>query len=498
MLGAMGQAIDRDRFTDDDARRFELKLADDLEALRLLLARPGFGEGTASVGAELELNLIDDEGRPAPINRAVLAATIDRRVTLEVDRFNLEVNTDPLPLRGRPFSRLAASLEDALGEIRRAAAGYRARVVAVGILPTLTEADLVSSALTETKRYRALSAGMLRLRKGAFPVRIEGRDCLAASFDDVTLEGANTSFQVHLRVSPDDFARTYNAAQLAIAPVLAVSGNSPLFLGRRLWDETRVALFRQSADDRASAGEDDWRPARVSFGHGWARRGAYELFAEAVALHAPLLPLVTDEDPLAVARAGGTPALRELRLHQGTVWRWTRAIFDDAAGGHLRVEMRALPAGPTTTDMTANAAFLVGLVRGIRDQADELVIGCTFGQARRNFYEAARHGPDAELLWPDAPGGPVRPVVARELCVRLAPLARRGLELEGVSGEDIEHWIGIFEARARTGLTGARWQMQQYDLLRATLPPAEAASALIEQYRLRSEGGRPVHTWDQP
>src|SRR5205814_10054671 len=127
----------------------------------------------------------------------------------------------------------------------------------------------------------------------------------------------------------------------------------------------------------------------------------------------------------AVAHAGGMPALRELRLHHGTIWRWTRAVYDAAQGGHLRIEMRALPAGPTVTDMVANAAFLVGLVRGIRDQADQLVIGCTFGQARRNFYEAARHGPDAELLWPDTPGGYAHPGGARELCARMAPAAPR-------------------------------------------------------------------------
>jgi hypothetical protein len=326
-------------------------------------------------------------------------------------------------------------------------------------------------------------------------VRIEGKDVLETSFDDVTLEGANTSFQVHLRVPPADFARTFNAAQLAVAPVLAIAGNAPLFLGRRLWDETRVALFRQSVDDRIAASADDWRPSRVSFGHGWLRQGAYEEFAESVALHAPLLPILTDEDPLAVARAGGTPALRELRLHHGTTWHWTRAVYDGAAGGHLRVEMRALPAGPTVADMVANAAFLLGLVCGLRDEADDLVIGCTFGQARRNFYEAARRGPDAELLWPETPGGPARLISARALCARLLAVARRGLAQQGVADDEIARWLDIVEQRAASGLTGARWQARLYDRLRERLPPLEAAHALLAQYRSRSDAGLPVHTW---
>jgi len=494
----MGASTDRDHFDEEEFTRFEHKLAQSLRALRAVLARPGFGVGAASLGAELELNLVDKTGAANPINRAVLAGTVDPRITLEVDRFNLEVNSRPVMLAGRPFTALAADLDDALVELRRSAAGHGAGVVAVGILPTLTEADLTSAAMTDGKRYRALSAGLKRLRQSAFPVRIEGRDPLVTSFDDVTLEGANTSFQVHLRVDPSEFARSFNAAQLAIAPVLAIAGNSPLFLGHRLWDETRVALFRQSVDDRMFAETDDWRPSRVSFGHGWVRQGAYEQFAESVALHAPILPVLGDEDPLAVAQAGGTPELRELRLHHGTTWPWTRAVYDDAGGGHLRIELRALPAGPTTVDMVANAAFLVGLVCGLRDHADELVVGCTFGQARRNFYEAARHGPDAQLLWPDAAGGPVRPLPARELCARLLPVAHAGLTRHGVQSDEITRWLDIIAERALSGRTGARWQARLYDRLRERQTVPEATRALLAHYRPLSEEGTPVARWDLP
>ena len=147
---------------------------------------------------------------------------------------------------------------------------------------------------------------------------ISGEDTLSLTWDDVTLEGANTSLQFHLRVAPAEFARTYNAAQLATAPVLAVSTNSPFFLGRRLWDETRVALFRQAVDDRGeSRGSRATPHARVTFGHGWARQGALELFSEAVALHAPLLPVVGPKSPLeclargVAARAGRAAAAPE-------------------------------------------------------------------------------------------------------------------------------------------------------------------------------------------
>ena len=494
----MGLGIDGSDLADVDHRRYEARLRDCLTALGSLLARPGFGGGETTIGAELELDLVDGQGRPDPINRVVLADAVDPRVTLEVDRFNLEINTLPERLAGRPFSALAQGLESALAETRRAAAQHGARVVTIGILPTLTEQDLQGAALTDGDRYRALSAALKRRRRGPFPMHIEGEDALSIACDDVTYEGANTSLQVHLKAAPGEFARLYNAAQIATAPCLAASCNSPLFLGRRLWDETRVALFRQSVDDRSEADEDDWRPARVSFGHGWVREGALELFAESVALHEPLLPVMSPEDPVACVAAGETPSLEELRLHHGTVWRWNRAVYDAAGGGHLRVEMRALPAGPTVVDMVANVAFLVGLTLGLAPDVPHLLPGFTFGQARRNFYQAARRGLDAELLWCDAPGERVRPVAARALAERLLPTARRGLVDAGVQGGEAERWLDVMAARISDGQTGALWQRRTFERYRRSRPPDEAARLLLEAYLAAGREGHPVHRWAVP
>jgi gamma-glutamyl:cysteine ligase YbdK (ATP-grasp superfamily) len=492
----VGLDIPDKQFDEADYGRFDARLRDSLAALSAVLARPGFGEGPSSLGAELELDLVDDQGRPAPINRAVLADSLDPRVTLEVNRYNLEINSLPGPLAGRPLTALARQLEQALAELGRAAARHRARVVTIGILPTLTAADLQSGALTDRPRYRALSAGVRRLRQGVpVPVRIRGEDQLDETCDDVTFEGANTSFQLHLRASPASFASLYNAAQMATAPVLAASCNSPLFLGRRLWQETRVALFRQSVDARPDADEEDWRPARVSFGHGWVRTGAAELFAESVALHEPLLPVLGLEDPLAGAQAGGVPRLDELRLHQGTVWTWNRPVYDPADGGHLRVEMRALPAGPTIADMVASAGFLLGLTLALAPDIPALLPGFTFGHARRNFYQAARHGLDAELVWADAPGSRVRPVRAAALAARLVPLARQGLVAAEVDPAEADRWLAIVARRIETGRTGAAWQRLVFDRHRSDHPPEEAARRMLEEYVAAGAGGRPVHEW---
>ncbi|MBM4361710.1 MAG: hypothetical protein FJ104_03440 [Deltaproteobacteria bacterium] len=259
----MGMEIDRIEFTAEEHRAYEDKLRRDLAALRSVLARPGFGVGPSSLGAELELHLVDAAGRPVPDNQRVLARAADPRLTLEVDRFNLEVNSRPTPLAGRPFSALREDLGAALASVRAAAAPSGAEPALIGILPTLDDADLGPGALTAGLRYQALSRAIRRLRGEPLPLRIDGPDHFELVADNVTFEGANTSFQVHLRVDPADFARTYNAAQIAVAQAPALSTNSPLFFGKRLWEETRIAPFRQSVDAR---------PLRGARPHGEDRR----------------------------------------------------------------------------------------------------------------------------------------------------------------------------------------------------------------------------------
>jgi gamma-glutamyl:cysteine ligase YbdK (ATP-grasp superfamily) len=489
--------IDREEFEAVDYERFGERLRESLAALEQLLARPNFGRGERSIGAEVELNLVDANGLPHHVNRAVLRESVDPRVTLELNRFNLELNSDPVRLSGTPFSALARQLDAGLHALRAAANRHGARLVTVGILPTLREADFGWSAMSDFIRYRALSKSLRRSRGRAFSVHIDGAERLDVTVEDVTFEGAATSFQVHLRVDPEEFADAFNAAQIATAPALAFAVNSPFFLGRHLWAETRVALFRQAVDDRKAGeeDEDEWRPSRVSFGHGWVRRGAYELFAESVALHQPLLPVLTGEDPLQCAGAGGVPKLQELRLHQGTVWPWNRAVYDAEGGGHVRLELRALPAGPTISDMAANAAFLLGLTLGLMPKVERLLPAMTFGQARRNFYQAAYRGCEAELIWPSSTGhaGTLRP--ARELVRELLPLAESGLTSAGVTASEAARWLAIIEERVERNLTGAAWQEAIVRKLNETHDRPTALRLMLERYIENAERGEPVSRW---
>jgi hypothetical protein len=274
-----------------------------------------------------------------------------------------------------------------------------------------------------------------------------------------------------------------------------VAGNSPTFLGHRLWQETRVALFKQSIDDRDAAGRASRRVCRTAFGTGWVRDGAYELLEDSVRLHEPVLPALSDQRPLERLHDGQVPALEELRLHQGTVWSWNRAIYDPARDGHLRIEMRALPAGPTVVDMLANAAFLLGVTLALAPDAGGWTRTLPFQQAHHNFYRAAQLGLGAELAWPLGPGWRVRTLPAAELVRLLLPTARRGLERAGVAGDEIDRLLAVIQARARSGQTGAAWQRHMPALLQPRLGRDEAFAAMLERYLVHQAAGRPVHTW---
>lgn len=489
----MGQRIDRASFAEADYARFGQRLKQCLTELSELLRRPGFGVGATTIGAELELFLVDDAGRPLARNEAVLAAVNDPRVDVEIDRFNLELNASPVLLAGRPFTAVGAELSTVLDRIDVAAARCGGRPALIGILPTLRHSDLDAAAMSAVARYQAINAGLRQLRSDdLFTIHIAGADELDLATDVVTVEGANTSFQIHLRVNPADFTRTYNAVQLASAPVLAVAGNSPTFLGKRLWDETRVALMKQSIDDRDGR-QPRRRPARVALGTGWLRGGALELFGESVRLYPPLLPVLPEEGEQPAH--SGAPALAALRLHQGTVWRWNRAIYDPADGGHLRIEMRALPSGPTVVDMLANAAFLLGLTLSLADRDPRWTYRLSFERAEHNFRQAARLGLDAELSWPFTAAGEVTTVPARDLVAELLPAAREGLIHAAVAGDEADRLLGVIAARVESGQTGAAWQRAVLADAPSWLDRSAALAGMFQRYLQHAAAGTPVHTW---
>lgn len=491
----MGLTIDRSDFTDDEYVRAGERLRENLHALETLLRRPGFGQGDASLGAELEMSMVDANAQALPLNRQVLAESLDPNLQLELDRFNLEYNLSPVAAAGRPFSAMQQELEGALTRLAEIAANHGGRIIPVGILPTLQLEQLQKGWMTNLERYHALQAGIQRIRKEDFRIRIDGDEPLDVKCDSVTMEGANTSFQVHVRLNPQDFAACYNAAQLVTPLGLAVAANSPFLLGHSLWDETRIALFKQAVDTRGANSHEWRRAARVPFGHGWVRHGAYELFAESCYLYPIIIPICGDEDISGITAAGGTPELLELRLQQGTIWNWNRPVYDAAAGGHLRIELRALPSGPTPVDLMAGAAFLVGLTVGMSHSVDALLPAFPFRYAEYNFYRAAQRSLNAELLWPklEAPSPTTR--TARDLCLEFLPLADEGLDELGVDEAERRKLLGVIRDRLKSGTTGAAWQRRTLERMGETPRPA-ALAELVEAYLAQCATGKPVSEWD--
>lgn len=492
----MGLSIPQETFDANDYDKFSHRLRECVEVLGELLRQPHFGEGEHTLGAELEVSLVDSlTYRPLPVNRGLLAKGLDPSFQLELDRFNLECNLEPVSSKGMPFSALEHQLHCAVQRVDALAAPLGGRVVPIGILPTLTAEDLEPSALSDLPRFRALSAGIRRLRRCPFLINIDGLDPLRLSCDDVTLEGANTSFQLHLRVPVQEFARLYNAAQIATPLAVAVGANSPIFLGHRLWDETRVALFKQAVESRPPHEVKAHCPARVSFGHRWVEEGASELFSEAVDLFPPLLPVVSEECPITSLRHGRLPRLDELRLHQGTVWRWNRAIYDPACGGHLRIEFRALPSGPTPIDMVATAAFLIGATLGITKGLDSFLPYFSFESAHQNFYRAAQHGLNAILLWPREHSSCPLEIPAWELASSMMVPAKKGLRELGVHTEEIDRLLGIIQQRIQQRVTPALWQRLVLDSLEPKLSRPQALVEMLKQYLSQVETGKPVTEW---
>lgn len=495
----MGQSIDRSEFEDSDYKAFEEKLHRNLRALHKLLERKEFGEGATSLGAELEIYLIDDQSQPLLCNTEIQAELNDPNLTLELNRYNLEYNFTPVLAAGKPFSAMEAEMVSALSRLDELAANRGGHVLPIGILPTLTESNFGLPSMTDTPRYHVLIEMLKKVHKpsvSSFGLDIQGQDHLQLDMADSTMEGACTSFQVHYKVHPDEFANAWNAVQLVSPIVLGLAANSPFMLGKRLWHETRVPLFQQSIEGVPNM-DLEWRlPARVCFGLGWVRHGAAELFEQMARLYPPLMPNCSDEDPIDVEEEGGLPGLHELCLHTSTVWSWNRAIYGAQGNGHVRIEMRSLPAGPTPIDMMANAAFAIGLAAGMRNQVDRMATLLPFQYAEFNFYKAARDGINANILWPSTSRIGLNEHSVLDLAELLLPTAEAGLARIGVDYDEASRLLGVIARRIESLRNGASWQLLQYNRLRKTCGHEESLRLLVEHYRQYSASNTPVSEWD--
>lgn len=472
---------------------FMRALLADVNALEAMLDTDLFERGVRRIGCELELFFVDAEHRPAPVATEVVPRVDDARLTYELGRFNAEINGTPRLFERGCLAELERELAEVLGQADRAAAELGARTVLAGILPTLSLGALDIDSMTPKPRYQRLNEAVSRMRGGIFAMTIHGLDELEVSHDNVLLEACATSFQLHYQVAPEEFARIYNIAQVVTAPVLAAAANSPVLFGRRLWQETRLPLFDRSVDMRSPTEHRRQSPSRVSFGDDWVRGSVTEVFKEQIARYRVVLPDVAHEDPLADLAAGRPPPLTALQLHNGTVWRWNRACYGVAGDrAHLRIENRALPAGPSLLDQLANAALYYGLLTGVAADIDDITEHIEFAEAKQNFFAAGRFGLKAQLTWLGGRAGSAADLLLGELI----PLARSGLTSAGISAGDIDRYLGIVEERVRRGRTGAQWMLQSLDRMNTGAPAEVQHRRLVSEMLRQQHSGRPVHEWE--
>ena len=473
-------------------RSFLEELLGDLQALEIMIERDQF-DRVRRIGAEQEMFLIDEDWRPARMALPMLRRLDDPQFTTELAQFNLELNLEPVELRGAPFRALEDQLSQRLARARQVARELDTRVALVGVLPTLRKSDLGLDSMTPLDRYRTLDRVTTRMRGGPYELRIVGIDELNLRHDNVMLESCTASFQVHLQSAPDEFANLYNCAQMATSAVLAAACFSPYLFGRRLWRETRIALFQQAVDTRAATDHLRDRRPRVDFGRRWLQSSVLELFKEDVARFRVLLGLPDREDALADLAAGNIPRLRALCLHNGTVWRWNRACYGVSDGRpHLRIENRVLPSGPTVVDEVANAALWIGLVLGLDQRHPNIREELEFSVAKGNFERACRSGLDSQLEWFD---GKLRPA-GELLGGELLEVAREGLVRSEVDPDEADRLLDVIRHRVENRTSGSEWMIRSMRALsgraRITEKLGDVTAALVH----RQEEGRPVSTWE--
>jgi gamma-glutamyl:cysteine ligase YbdK (ATP-grasp superfamily) len=474
----MGQEIASSYFTERDFQQFDQRLRQETALLEQWFQARRFADEPSIAGFELEAWLVDRNGQPAPLNQPYLARLNQPLVVPELSLFNVEFNTPEQRLEGDALSRMRQELTTLWQQADQVAAELGAGLAMIGILPTVRPEQLGPASMTPRARYQALSEQILRQRRGRPPrLDIAGGEPLHLREGDMMLEAAATSFQLHLQVRQAQAAAFFNTALILSAPMVAATANSPYLFGRELWQETRIPLFEQAVAVGDTAIGSDSLP-RVTFGSGYLRRSLLELFQENLHRYPPLLPECSDQP---------ADELHHLRLHNGTIWRWNRPLIGFNRDGvpHLRIEHRVVPAGPSLADTLANAALFYGLIHALVEQSPRPDRVLPFTVCRANFYAAARAGLATDIVWLDGH----RINLRRLLLNQLLPLARQGLAALHLRAADIDHYLGIIQARIESGQTGARWQRDW------VAHHGRDLTALTLAYLHRQRSGLPVHAW---
>lgn len=483
----------------DQMQLFVKSLLDDVKALDYMLHNDWFETDIVRIGAEQEMVLVDQRTlKPACINMEALEHMKDWPwVETELAKFNLEINLQPREFSDRALREMEDETSSKLTKIEGVVNHLGATIVLTGILPTLRKYDLEMTNLTPKQRYFALMEAINQQLVGsAYELNLVGIDELLIKHDSPLLEAVNTSFQVHLQVTPKDFVYMYNLSQALSAPVMAMGANSPIVFGRRLWHESRIAMFQQALDTRSTHEHMRERSPRVNFGRFWLDDSILEIYREDIARFRVLLSGDITEDSLKLISDGKVPKLRSLQVHNSTIYRWNRPCYGISENGkpHLRIENRVLPSGPTVLDEVSNAAFWLGCMVQMHDDVGDIRNRMSFEDVYDNFSKAAKFGIDSKFTWMHD-----QKITVAELALHeLIPRARAGLQMRNVHPDDISRYMDVIEARAREHMNGARWALRSYTKLKKETTEDEALTVLTNAMSVNAKQGLPVHQWKMP
>jgi glutamate-cysteine ligase len=489
----MGEDVTATAFTREDRQRYRQKVKRSLDVFARMLRESRFDPELRSFGLEIELNLTNEQGAPALLNAAVLESIADADFQTELAQFNVEINVPPRLLAGSVLADLERDVRASLNSAEERARAVHAHMVLVGILPTVGPEHLTEETISANPRYKLLNEAIFAARGEDLELAIAGVERLTTLADSIAPEAACTSVQLHGQTDPEGYAMRWNAAQAIAGVQLALAANSPFFSGKELWRETRIALFEQATDTRPEELKAQGVRPRVWFGERWIT-SIFDLFEENVRYFPALLPVCDDEDPVEVLARGDVPNLPELRLHNGTIYRWNRPVYDVARDRpHLRVENRVLPAGPTVVDILANAAFYYGVTKVLCEEDRPVWSQMSFSAAEENFHAGARDGIGATLYWPGLGQVPATELVLR----KLLPIAHQGLDELGIDAADRDRLLGIVEGRCKTHSNGAEWQAATFHRLYddSRLDRRAALEQMTLRYRELMHANEPVHTW---
>ena len=474
-------------------QNFTKHLLTDVKALERMLDAGLFEIDVTRIGAEQEFCLVDRQWKPAPLALEILDLLHNDQFTTELAKFNLEVNLTPIEFKNNCLSSLEGQLNNLLNDARQAANTLEADIILTGILPTIRKYDIGLDNLTPRERYYALCKAINKLRGSEYELRLRGIDELSLKHDSPLLEACNTGFQVHIQVSPDEYVDMYNIAQALAGPILAACTNSPLLFGKRLWKESRVALFQQSIDTRKSSHHLREMSARVTFGNSWLKDSILNIYKEDIVRYRILLSSDITENVFEKIESGEAPELLALKIHNSTVYRWNRPCYGISKGkAHLRIENRILPSGPSVLDEIANAALWLGAMRGLMDEFGDITKKLDFDDARSNFVAAARLGLDTKLDW----FGKTKVNASNLIKEELLPLAESGLKKANIAEKDIAKYLGVIEERVTTARTGSQWILASYTELAKETKKDEMLSAITASIVSQQQEGKPVHQWD--